>query len=768
MNLTKKIGIGVTAIVFVVSICVLFTQSAYTDVYSEFKQVEYETMPTALDLLSIENSVQEIRGLTLSYIITGNIELDGKSQTEIIQETITAIEVKKNAFVEHESNIDVKAQLKAEEIDSLIVQLISNTKEVVDQKNHGAEIHELNQIMTTTYQPCFDSLVTLLDEQTGQHQASLGQSGVIVDAGYKRGMWLIRFCGFVAVAASVVSVYLLTKVSFNALTHINHLTQTLTAVSNINRLTVQEKDRNQLMQTSCEFMTKSMAYDGVWIGLADNAGNLTSVTAAGIDITSYFEIKKQFSEFSITSTPCERDSRVQLVSGESQLCAGCPIKNDDDSCDTICTRLYHEDRSYGMMMSSMPKESAQPYALAFFEEAASTLGHALSIIENETALTTKEELLNNSIDSILLHDMDGKILYYNDAAYKSWGYTRRQLNALSLTDLFLFEDNKLPFSVSSLSKGVIKYDATSITKEKKSFPTELQVKSLTLGDAQLFLTVVRDNTDKKLVEDELLMYTQHLSQLVEEKTREIIDAERMSAISKIASMVAHDLRGPLAVINSTLYIMKKGLSPNEETIPKIEDAVKYANTIIEEFRVSTKGMESNIDSVEIEPFLANLIGAHDNSVHLDIQTDVGEWRFDEVKIRRVLDNLLRNAFDAVIDGGHVSMSVKNENRSLEISVTDTGCGMSKEVMSNLFHALYTTKSTGTGLGLSYCKRTVEEHGGHITVESKLGEGTTFTIRIPDAKHVVKQVETISDKSQDDSVYGGELVARLEQADPSIS
>jgi len=245
-----KIGIGVSAIIFVIGICLVFTQNAYTDVYSEFKQVEYETMPVALDLFEMENSVQEIRGLTLSYIITGNIDIEDKSKSEYLREATTALEMKKNAFVEHESQIDMKAQRKAEEIESLIIQLVSTTNEIVDRKNRGVDVEELNQIMVSIYQPCFDSLVTLLNEQAGQHQASLAQAGVIVDAGYARGMWVVRFSSVVGVASSLAIVYLLTRVSFKAFDHVNHLTQTLTAVSSINRLTVQEKDRVQLMQRS--------------------------------------------------------------------------------------------------------------------------------------------------------------------------------------------------------------------------------------------------------------------------------------------------------------------------------------------------------------------------------------------------------------------------------------------------------------------------------------------------------------------------------------
>ena len=703
MKLTKKIGIGVASIIFVIGICVGFTQNVYTDVYSEFKQVEYETMPVALDLLEIENDVQEIRGWTISYIITGNVDVDGKSITESLQDALTALETKRNAFVEPESLFDMKAQRKAEEIDSLIAQLVSTTMEVVDQKNHGAGMDELTQLMDTAYQPTFSSLVTLLHEQKEQHQADLGKAGMIVDAGYARGIWLIRFSGIVGVASSIGIVYLLTRVSFKAFDHVNHLTQTLTAISSIDRLTVDEKNRDQLMQRSCELMTKSMGYDGVWIGLADNTGRLTSVTAAGIDITSYFEYKRNYEEFSITSTPCARESRVQLVSGESHVCAGCPIKIDDEECDILCTRLYHEDNMYGMIMASMSKEVAQPYAVAYFEEAASTLGHAIRTIDNETEQATQAKLLDNSIDAIILHDVDGNISYFNEVAHKNLGYTRHELTSLNLSDLFRFEEGKLPFSLSSLTEGVIKHDASSITKQNESIPTELHVKPLTLGSEKMFLTIMRDNSDKKMVEDELQTVTQHLSELVEEKEREIVEAEKITAI------------------------------------PVIEDTVKYANEKIEEYRVLSNKLKTGGKSVGLESFLVEIVEVYPD-VHLDLQTDIVEWGFDADKIRSVIDKLLNNALDAVTDGGDVSLSIDSENGVLEVSVFDTGRGISEDALSSLF-----TNVAGTGL--PYCKNTIEELGGRISVESKLGVGSIFTLHLPDNKEI-REVITIDYEPND--------------------
>jgi signal transduction histidine kinase len=103
---------------------------------------------------------------------------------------------------------------------------------------------------------------------------------------------------------------------------------------------------------------------------------------------------------------------------------------------------------------------------------------------------------------------------------------------------------------------------------------------------------------------------------------------------------------------------------------------------------------------------------------------------DIVKIRRVLDNLIRNACEAISGPGTVTVKADRIGGNLEIEVSDTGVGISNEFMPNLFQTFKTTKKRSLGLGLAYSKKAVEAHGGTITVESKVGEGTKFTVRLP--------------------------------------
>lgn len=141
--------------------------------------------------------------------------------------------------------------------------------------------------------------------------------------------------------------------------------------------------------------------------------------------------------------------------------------------------------------------------------------------------------------------------------------------------------------------------------------------------------------------------------------------------------------------------------------------------MLEELRLnigdSPLQLRARADSVDIEMHIADGL----DSVHVD-----------PLKIRRVMDNLIRNAVEAMPDGGTLKVSAMVDEGGIEIRVRDTGMGIPEGLMLDLFKAFVTSKPKGMGLGLVYCKRAVEAHWGTISVESVEGEGTTFTARLP--------------------------------------
>ena len=268
-------------------------------------------------------------------------------------------------------------------------------------------------------------------------------------------------------------------------------------------------------------------------------------------------------------------------------------------------------------------------------------------------------------------------------------------------------------------------------------PLESQVDEVAfhfaLIDATLLL-VVWTYRERRKAEMSLQYQNEHLEQLVEERSQKLVEAERMAAAGSVAAMVGHDLRGPLQTIKNAVYLMEKDPDSADELRETINESVNYAASMLEELRLNVGDTPLQLQEVNLGALIRKAVeeASIPDSVEAELHVDDGldSVSMDPLKIRRMLDNLLRNAVQAMQDGGTLEVSAVCEGDVVFLRVRDTGTGIPEELMPDLFKAFVTTKPQGMGLGLAYSKRAVEAHGGTIVVESKVGEGTTFTVRLP--------------------------------------
>ncbi len=255
-----------------------------------------------------------------------------------------------------------------------------------------------------------------------------------------------------------------------------------------------------------------------------------------------------------------------------------------------------------------------------------------------------------------------------------------------------------------------------------------------------------DITEQKVVERGLKGYTQRLEQMVKdlktysrqledtvkERNRLLIDAERTIAVSQVASMVGHDLRGPLQNINNAVYLLQRNPERSKELLDTIKNSVRYAVRILEDLRNATMDAPLDVELIDVGEMIRLAVSESHPPPEVQVSVELGDtWaHVDIVKIRRVLDNLIRNACEAINGPGTVTVKADRVDGHLKIEVADTGVGIPEDFIPNLFQTFKTTKKRGLGLGLAYSKKAVDAHGGTITVESKVGKGTTFTVRVP--------------------------------------
>ncbi|NIV44450.1 hypothetical protein GWN49_06180, partial [Candidatus Bathyarchaeota archaeon] len=240
-------------------------------------------------------------------------------------------------------------------------------------------------------------------------------------------------------------------------------------------------------------------------------------------------------------------------------------------------------------------------------------------------------------------------------------------------------------------------------------------------------------------------YAEQLELKVRRRTKELVEAqekliksERLAAIGEAAAMVGHDLRNPLTSIGGATYYVKGKLSSETdkktvEMLELIEQGVAYSNKIIND--LLTYSGEIRLELLEtvlklvIEDALSS-VRIPRNVRIFNLAEDEHPVKADVEKMTRVFVNIIRNALDSMPGGGTLTIVSKKTSDSITIAFSDTGAGMPKDVLERIWVPFFTTKAKGMGLGLPICKRIVEAHHGKILVESKVREGTTFTIKLP--------------------------------------
>jgi signal transduction histidine kinase len=169
-----------------------------------------------------------------------------------------------------------------------------------------------------------------------------------------------------------------------------------------------------------------------------------------------------------------------------------------------------------------------------------------------------------------------------------------------------------------------------------------------------------------------------------------------------------------------------------ESLSRIEKQIGYINRILLDLQEISRPIKPEATNVNLGTLVKESLQSVTVPDNIELTIPEGDLdaRLDPHLMRRVLVNLIENAVQAMPKGGKLEIACARVDSELLITVKDTGIGMPKEVVENVFKPFFTTKTKGTGFGLYTSKRIVEAHGGKISVESEVGKGTTFTIRIP--------------------------------------
>jgi len=262
----------------------------------------------------------------------------------------------------------------------------------------------------------------------------------------------------------------------------------------------------------------------------------------------------------------------------------------------------------------------------------------------------------------------------------------------------------------------------------------------------------REVAERKRAEEELRKYRDQLEELVEERTRELREAqeklilqEKLTILGQLAGGVGHELRNPLGAIKNAAYFLNMVLEEPDpevkETLDILEKEVATSERIISsllDFARPKPPIRRKVDINDVVREALSRVSAPENAeVVSQLDATLPAILADPDQLAQVFGNIILNAIQAMPDGGQlivktseVSGKPPRSEKWVAVSIADTGVGISEENLKKLFQPLFTTRAKGIGLGLALVKTLVEGHGGTIEVESEVGKGSTFTVSLP--------------------------------------
>ena len=220
-------------------------------------------------------------------------------------------------------------------------------------------------------------------------------------------------------------------------------------------------------------------------------------------------------------------------------------------------------------------------------------------------------------------------------------------------------------------------------------------------------------------------------------------SERLAAIGQVAGGIAHELRNPLNVVKTSIYYLLNARNPTPaktaEHLQRIERHVAVADSVITALSNFAKLPLPNLRPFAVEPCLREVLELNPLPATVEVTVScppsLPRALADMDQLRIVFSNLVRNAREAMPQGGKLSLSAQHVDCKVEVVVTDTGVGIPPENLARISEPLYSTKARGLGLGLAIVRAILEKNDGNVRVASEPGRGSTFTVRLQAAPSV---------------------------------
>ena len=501
----------------------------------------------------------------------------------------------------------------------------------------------------------------------------------------------------------------------------------------------QPKSERRTFERSWALEALASLSDGVVI--VDERSKLVYRNAAAIQLAGFLDLDDDPSRWSGVHGIFEADETtpmrtedipiVRALRGESPRDVQVFVRND------VVPQGAH------LIMSASPLGAASGRArgaVCIFHDVTQGLRAHAALKKSERE---RKAILDAIPDIAWLKDPRGRFVAVNQTLVQAFG-KQREAEVLGRTD-FDFVPNALAVGYRADDEEVMR---TGLSKRIEEPFIDASgrtawietVKTRILGDDGEVLGttgIARDITERKQTDQALRLSRDELEERVREAQESLVRRERLAVLGQLAGGVAHQIRNPLAAIMNATYVLRRHLQPGqhsdvEDALRIIHDEVRHANVIItgllDYARVRSPDRHpTNIVEIIGRALSADLIP--DTVLIERFIEDVPPLDADADQLHGAIFNLVRNAVEAMPNGGHLKVEARAEGGEVLIAVSDDGPGISAPVRAHLFEPLHSTKPLGIGLGLVTARTFVESHGGRITLVDQ-PRGARFEIRLP--------------------------------------
>ncbi len=339
-------------------------------------------------------------------------------------------------------------------------------------------------------------------------------------------------------------------------------------------------------------------------------------------------------------------------------------------------------------------------------------------------------VVESATDLVLSTDSDGRILTWNTAAERLSGYTLEEVQETLFFDSCADEHRQELKDIfsrfrSGTNSQTGEWDMVTSAGHRIPISWVLSPMKDETGRLVGMVAVGRDLSEHRKLE------------------RQLRQSQKLAALGVMAGGIAHEVRNPLAICYSAAQFLSESEFNSEfhrECVERILANIQKASVIIENLlRFARPSAATNMTLVDIVSVLQDTLKLVDNqakiqkiTVRADIDIQQEIVRGNQSLLQQVFLNIFLNAMNAMPDGGSLKITAANSDEELMVNIVDTGCGIARDDIENIFDPFYTLAPVGkgTGLGLSICYSILKQHCGSLQVDSAVGKGSTFTVRLP--------------------------------------